>query len=432
MLSILGRAPRYCDGVSRRNFMKIGALGVGSLTLADVLRADAAGGNDRNKKSIINIYLSGGPSHLDMFDLKPEAPPEIRGEFLPINTNVPGMQICQHFDRLSKMGDKFALIRSLTGVVDEHSPYQTETGFSERDLRSVGGRPSIGAVLAKLHGVTNGPVPRFMDLSGHTKYGYLGPVYAGFRPDGTGRTNLTMRNEISLDRLKSRENLLVELDRAKRDADASKKMEAMDTFAQQAFGVITSSKLAEALNVEKEDPKVRERYKDANGQSQNLSPFLTARRLIEVGVRVVSFSWGGWDTHSDNFKSLTRQLPALDRGLSALLTDLDERGLLQDTMVVMWGEFGRTPRVNQTAGRDHWSRAMSCFIAGGGLKTGQVIGSTNRLGETAQDRPVHLQQVFATMYTMLGVDPLNTTILDPNGRPTHLVEHAEPVRELIS
>ena len=432
MLTLLGHSPRFCDGVSRRNFLKIGAMGVGSLgalSLPQLLRAEATRGGDRSKKSIINIFLGGGPSHLDMFDLKPDAPPEIRGEFLPISTNVPGMQICQHFPQLAKMGEKFAIIRSITGVRDEHSPFQTETGWSENDMRSVGGHPSLGAVVGKLHGVTNGAVPRFMDLSGHSKYGFLGPMYAGFRPDGTGRADLTLRSEITLDRLHGREQLLVELDRSRREADSSHKMDAMDTFNQQAFGVITSSKLSDALNPEKEDPKVREKYTEKTGQS--LNPFLTSRRLIECGVRVVSFSWGSWDTHGDNFNSLRRQLPALDRGLSALIQDLDERGMLQDTIVVVWGEFGRTPRINSGAGRDHWSRAMSCFIAGGGLKTGQVIGSTNRYGEAPQDNPVHLQQIFATLYQHMGIDPLNDTVLDPIGRPQHLVDHPEVIRELV-
>jgi hypothetical protein len=407
--------------------MGVGAIG--TLSLPQVLRAEANRGGDHSKKSIINIYLSGGPSHLDMFDMKPDAPPEIRGEFLPISTNVAGMQICQHFPKLAKMADKFAIIRSITGVNDEHAPNQTESGWRENDLKSIGGHPSLGAVVAKLQGVTNGIIPRFIDLNGHTKYGFLGPMYSAFRPDGPGRSNLTLRTEITIDRLHHREQLLSELDRARRDADASKRMDAMDTFNQQAFGVITSSKLADALSIEKEDPKVRERYKDVNGM--NLHEFLTARRLLEVGARVVSFSFGGWDTHSDNFNSLRRQLPAVDVGVSCLIEDLEQRGMLQDTIIVMWGEFGRSPRITNTAGRDHWSRAMSCFIAGGGLKTGQVIGSTNRFGETAQDNPVHLQQIFANLYQHMGIDPLNDAILDPIGRPQHLVDHPEVIRELI-
>ncbi len=434
MLTILGKPERFCDRVTRRNFLKIGGLAGGALTamgptLADVLRAETNSPSVR-KKSIINIFLGGGPSHLDMFDLKPAAPAEIRGEFQPTSTNVPGMEICSLMPGLAKMADKFAIIRSLTGFRDEHTPHQTETGWSENDLRNLGGHPSLGAVLAKLQGATNGAVPSFIDLNGHTQHGFLGPTYSAFRPDGPGRANLTL-NGITLDRLNGRAELLHELDRARRDMDGSRMMEAIDSFNQRAIGVITSSKLAAALRTEKEDAKVKSRYGlDRNGGGEN-QRFLLARRLIETGARAVSFSWGGWDTHGDNFNALRRMLPRLDVGLSALVGDLDERGMLDDTAVVMWGEFGRTPRVNTTAGRDHWSRASSAFIAGGGMKTGQVIGATNRYGEAPTERPVHLHEVFATFYHLLGIDPKTTTLLDPNGRPQYLVSMPEPIKELV-
>jgi len=442
MLTIYGRKQTLCDGVSRRDFLKIGAFAGGALafggtTLADVYRAEAAGNTATTAngatagKSIINIFLAGGPSHLDMFDLKPAAPPEIRGEFTPVSTNVPGMEICGLFDKLSKQADKFVVIRSLTGIRDEHSPWQTETGFSENDLKSAGGHPSLGAVVSKLHGATNGSVPRFVDLTGHTQHGFLGSVYAGFRPDGNGRENLRLRGDVTLDRLNDRAKLLTEIDRIRRDVDNRHMMEAMDSFNQRAIDVITGSKMADALKTEKEDKKIKELYGlDSNGGGEN-QRFLLARRLVEAGVRVISFSWGGWDTHGDNFKTLGNQLPRLDRALSGLIADLNDRGLLQDTAIVMWGEFGRTPRINGTAGRDHWSRASSCFIAGGGLKTGQVIGSTNRYGEAPQDRPIHLHEVFATLYTLMGIDPKNTTLSDTNGRPQYLTSMPDPVAELV-
>ncbi len=435
MLTLLGKPQRYCDGITRRSFLRIGALAGGALTasgatLADILRAEALAPANRPKKSLINIFLAGGPSHLDMFDLKPAAPTEIRGEFQPIRTNVSGMEICGLMPKLAELGDKLAILRSLTGIRDEHSSFQTETGWSENDLRSAGGRPSLGAVLSKVQGATNGSVPSFVDLSGHTHHGFLGPMWGAFRPDGEGRSNLTLRQEITVDRLQNRAHLLGDLDRARREMDNSRMMEAMDSFNQRAMGVITSSQLAVALDTGKEDPRIRESYGINRDDGEN-ERFLMARRLIETGVRAVSFSWGGWDTHSDNFKSLARMLPKLDLGLSGLIRDLDQRGMLADTAIVMWGEFGRTPRINSTAGRDHWSRASSALLAGGGMRTGQVIGSTNRYGEAPQDRPVHLHEVFATFYHLLGIDPKNTTLRDPNGRPQYLVEHPEPIRELV-
>jgi hypothetical protein len=433
MLTIVGKSERFCDRVSRRNFLRIGGLAggmltLGGVTLADVLRAETANPPAR-KKSLINIFLGGGPSHLDMFDLKPQAPPEIRGEFVPTKTNVQGIEICSLMPRLATMADKYSIIRSLTGFRDEHTSWQTETGYSENDLKSVGGHPSLGSVVAKLQGATNGSVPAFFDLTGHTHHGFIGPTYSAFRPDGQGRANLTL-NGMTADRLTSRAKLLSELDRVRRDMDSRGMMGAIDEFNQRAIGVITSAKVAEALKVEKEDEKLRERYGLSRRDGEN-SRFLLARRLIETGARVVSFSWGGWDTHGDNFTSLKRMLPKLDVGLSALIEDLDQRGMLQDTAVVMWGEFGRTPRVNNTAGRDHWARASAAFVAGGGMKSGQVIGSTNRYAEAPQDRPVHLHEVFATFYSLLGIDPKTTTLLDHNGRPQYLVSQPNPIAELV-
>jgi uncharacterized protein (DUF1501 family) len=421
--------------VSRRNFLQVGAAGVAGLTLANFLQADESRQNDASysKKSIINVYLGGGPSHMDTFDLKPEAPKEFRGEFQPIDTNVSGIQICEHLPRLASMMDQLAIIRSISGLAEEHSPHQTETGWSEQSLRSSGGRPSLGSVVAKLHGANNGAAPTFVDLSGHTRHGYLGSVYGAFRPDGEGRANLKLAGGVTTTRLDDRQRLLSGLDRLKRDADASGSMKAMDSFAQRAVSVITSGDVAQALDLSQEDPRLRERYLGGSQTpNQENDRFLVARRLISAGVRCVSLAWGGWDTHADNFGHLKRQLPPLDQGLAVLIEDLTAHGLLRDTIVVVWGEFGRTPRVNTGGGRDHWPRAMSVLLAGGGLQTGQVIGATNRLGEQPKDRPVHLQDVFATLYQHMGIDPKYTTLVDNNGRPQYLVDHNSGVRELLA
>ncbi len=429
MLSIFGRSDRYCDGVSRRSFMQIGAVGLGGFTLADILRGQAQGGESSAPKSIINVYLPGGPSHIDTFDPKPDAPNEFRGEFKTIDTNVAGVQFSEHLPQLAARMDKLAIIRSLSELREEHTPNQTESGWSVNELRSVGGHPSLGSVIAKLQTGSRSQTPPFVDLTGHTNHGFLGPVHGAFRPDGEGRSNLSLNN-VTLDRLGDRRQLLSGLDRIKRNADSTGMMEAMDSFTTRAVGVITSGKMATALNLEYEDPRVRARYIYGDRNREN-DRFLTARRLVEAGVRCVSLSWGSWDTHGNNFGYLQEQLPRFDQGISTLIDDLDARGMLDDTIVLCWGEFGRTPRINSGAGRDHWPRVASVAIAGGGLRTGQVIGTTNRLGEMAKDRPIHFQEVFATLYHKLGIDPRYTTLTDPNGRPQYLVDQREPIKELI-
>jgi hypothetical protein len=435
MFTVFGSRARYCDGISRRNFLQIGAAGFGGLSLAGLLRADDAHRHDTNysKKSIINVYLGGGPSHMDTFDLKPEAPKEFRGEFKPIDTNVAGIQICEHLPKLASMMDKLAIVRSTAGIFEEHSPHQNETGWSERSMRGSGGRPSLGAIVSKLHGANNGAAPTFVDLSGHTKHGFLGSVHGAFRPDGEGRANLSLAGNVTVDRLDDRQRLLTGLDRLKRDADAGGSMKAMDSFAERAVSVITSGEIAHALDLNREDPRLRARYEEGgkNPRRENDS-FLVARRLISAGVRCVSLAWGGWDTHGNNFGHLKNQLPPMDQGLGTMIEDLDAHGLLADTIVIVWGEFGRTPRVNSGAGRDHWPRAMSVLMAGGGLQTGQVIGATNRLGEQPKEHPVHVQEIFSTLYQHMGIDPRYTTLVDNNGRPQYLVDHNTGVRELLA
>jgi hypothetical protein len=424
MFSIsMHQTSRYCDGISRRTMLKLGTLGLGGLSLAELFHAEATAGIRSSNKAVINIHLSGGPSHQDMFDLKPDAPQEFRGEFNPIATNVPGIEICEHMPRLAKMADKFAVIRSLIGMVEDHSNFHTQTGFDRRALRNVGGRPSIGSVVSKLLGPTGSGAPCYIAYNDGPE-GFLGSVYKPYRPQGG---DLKLVGGMDESRLNTRTGLLSSLDRIRRDVDASGKMTALDSFTQRAVGVVTSGQVADALDLDKEDKSARERY----GNRDEGAMFLRARRLIEAGVRVVTFDWGGWDTHGDNFKHLKVQLPKLDQAMAALLSDLNERGLDKDVTVVMWGEFGRTPRVNPTAGRDHWPRVAMCFLAGGGMRMGQVIGSSTRNAEEARDRPVHLQEVFATLYHNLGINVETTQLIDPAGRPQYLVEIRQPIRELI-
>ncbi len=428
-----GRAGKYCDGVSRRQFLSIGGLALGGLTMADLFRAEAASGTYNSTKSIINIYLPGGPTHMDTFDLKPEAPKEFRGEFKPIATNAPGVEICELMPELAQVADKYSIVRSIAGMRDEHNAKQSESGWSERSLRPMGGRPGLGAVMSKLMGPAQetayGVAPTCVDLTGWTKPGFLGQVHDAYRPDGNGRSNLELNRSISIDRLEDRKALLGGLDRLQRDADGSGMMDALDSFNQRAVGIITSGELSRALDTKNEDPRIIDRY--GIPQRRDLDRFLIARRLVTSGVRCVSLSWGGWDTHGNNFQSMRTQLPALSKALSALLQDLEAHGRLDDTLVMMSGEFGRTPRVNGSAGRDHWPQAAFFFLAGGGLHHGQVVGSTNRLGERPKDRPVHLQHVFHTVYHWLGIDPAVTTLFDPNGRPQYLVDERELIEELV-
>ncbi|MED5447665.1 MAG: DUF1501 domain-containing protein [Planctomycetota bacterium] len=415
------RGKRFCDGLTRRDALQVGAMGFGGLTLADLLRAEAQADTGSSHKALINIHLSGGPSHQDMFDLKPEAPREFRGEFEPVATNVSGIDICEHMPRLAQAADKFAIVRSLTGSIADHSDYPTQTGFARSSLQSMGGRPSIGSVAARMHGSTGG-APPFVGYNG-SYTGYLSSVFKPYKPQGG---ELKLNNTLTANRLQSRTDLLVGLDRLRRDVDHTGHMLALDAYTQQAVEIVTSGRVADALDAKTEDPRVRDRY----GKDGNM--FLTARRLIEAGVRVVNFSWGSWDTHSNNFNHLRGQLPRLDHALHALVEDLSARGMDKDVTVVVWGEFGRTPRVNKNkGGRDHWYEVASCFLAGGGMKTGQVVGKSNRNAERAVERPVHLLEVFATMYHNLGIDVRTATINDPGGRPQYLTDGRMPIHELI-
>jgi hypothetical protein len=428
----------FCDGLGRRDFIRLGALGTG-LSLADLLRhqaraADIARANPAGKsrsgkaRAAILVYLPGGPSHMDMYDLKPEAPVEYRGEFKPIATNVPGIQISEHFPLQAKMFDKLAVVRSLVAV-DEHSDSQVMTGFSEQ-INRVQEHPSFGSVVSKLRAVQSGSslaetVPSFVSLRGMsrgTEPGFLGVAHRPFTPNGPGLANLRPAQSNAGANLDARKNLLAGLDDLRRDIDASGTMAGLDTFTAKAFDMVTSGVARDALNLEKESRENRERYK-------GVESFLTARRLVEAGVNCVTLSIGGWDTHSNNFTTLKRQLPLVDRGIANLVNDLHDRGMADEVAVVIWGEFGRTPKVNGTAGRDHWSPVMSALVAGGGLRMGQAVGSSSSRGERPKDRPYRPSNLLATLYNAMGIDPA-MTFANGSGRPVHLLEDRNLVTEL--
>ena len=461
MLTVHGRRQRFCDGVTRRSFLKIGGFVMGSqfgLALPDLLRAEAASGKRAQHKALINIYLPGGPAHHETWDMKPDAPAEFRGPLEPISTNVPGIQICELFGRLAAKMDKFAIVRSIYGCEENHDGYQCNSGWLRGSLNKIGGRPGIGPVAWKLKGAVHPGMPSHIGLS-KTQYanfsesgspGFLGPAYAAFKPHPFGlhagsyhySRNLSLNdmklNGITLERLQDRRNLLRQIDGLRHEVDASGLMEGIDHYTQTAFDVLTSSKLVDALDLSKEDPKVRESYGDGKpfGYTADASlsaneNFLLARRLVEAGARTVSVSYGQWDHHSNLEPQMRHFCPRLDQGIVALVEDLDQRGMLDDVTVIAWGEFGRTPRFNDKAGRDHWPQANCALLAGGGMQVGQVIGETDRIGERPADRPVHVHQVISTLYHNLGIDAMTTTVDDPSGRPRYLVEHREPITELI-
>jgi hypothetical protein len=432
MLNILGNAHKFCDGLNRRSFLKIGAFGAG-LTLADMLRAKAFANNapiqgraaTSTLKSAIMIYLPGGPSHMDMWDLKPEAPVEYRGEFRQIQTNVPGVQICEHMPRQARMWDQLACVRSIVSV-DEHSDSLVMTGYSEQ-VNRVAHHPSFGSVVSRVRNGANGDVPPFVSLYGMSignEPGYLGVAHRPFNPGSQGNANLSRAGGVTVENNHDRRQLLTNFDSLRRDIDASGTMNGMDAFTQRAFDMVASGTTRRALDLNNEDARSRDRYR-------GIEQFLTARRLVESGVGCVTLAYGGWDTHERNFETLRRQLPELDRGIANLVTDLHERGLADDTAVIVWGEFGRTPRVNNNmGGRDHWGPLMGCMIAGGGMRMGQAIGSSSSRGEYPRDRRVTASQVLSTVYRAVGIDPSQTF---PNGagRPMYILDDREPVSELL-
>ncbi len=437
MLTINGRGGRLCDGVTRRDALKIGALGLGGLSLPDLLRAEQRAGIKGSHKAVIMIYMCGAPPHQDMYDLKMKAPSGIRGPFQPIDTAVPGIQICEHMPMLAKVMDKCIPLRSVHGSPNgSHDSFICYTGHSFVN-QPPGDWPSMGAVASRLQGPVNVSVPPFIGLSpntGHPPYGspghpgFLGISHGAFRPSGPSRANMKL-NGVTLDRLGNRKQLLTSLDAFRRSHSGDSSLAGLDDLNRQALDILTSSRLADALDLSKEDPAVRERYGKGSpknfgdGAPRNLEHFLMARRLVEAGARVVTLNFGRWDFHSNNHNTARdTHLPMFDRGLATLIADIYERGLGDDVSVVAWGEFGRTPRINKTAGRDHWPQVGGGLIAGGGMQTGQVIGSTDRLGGVPKDRPVHFGEVFATLYRNLGLDPASMKLPDLSGRPQFIVD----------
>ena len=449
----MGLLKYNCDGMGRRDFLQVGLGGTLGLGLTDLLRAQETAA-EKKKVNCILVWLDGGPTHYETFDPKPKAPKEIRGEFRPIKTNVPGVEICELFPRLARMADQYSIIRSLADSDGAHSSFQCMTGRRQSEKRTApsGGWPSWGAWVSKLQGSQAG-VPANLSLmypTGNRTWGesgdggFAGPAHSPMQlvqKNPNAKAQSLVLNGISLNRLGDRNKLRGSIDQFRRSADATGQMKGLDVYNAQALGILTESGLMDALDVSKEDPNIAERYGvndsryQRDGAPKMIRNFLVARRLVEAGARVVSLNFSRWDWHGGdgmNFPRSRQEMPLLDRGLSALLTDLKERGLSRDVAVVMWGEFGRTPKINKNNSRDHWPRANFAFLAGGGMNHGQIIGSTDKHGNEPEDRPVKFQEVFATLYTSLGINTATATVTDTQGRPHYLVDSGiKPIRELV-
>jgi hypothetical protein len=441
MLDLITGHTTDCTGMSRRTFLRVGGLATFGLTLPAYLRALADAGSPTKKKpACILLWLQGGPSHIDIFDPKPDAPAEIRGDFGTIPTGLPGVRFCEHLPNLAKSTDKFSVIRG-------HDPRNGSHGVADHLMMS-GHKfnPALpfacyGSVIAKERGYVGGMLP-FVQLGRNIDRrffggiaGFLGDQYNPFEvlDDPNSRQfrvrDLSLASDAERARLQRRYAMLHEIDRYQRGVEGhAQAVQARDVFYEKAHSLITSPAAKRAFDLTLEPDRVR----DAYGRTPFGQSCLLARRLVEAGVQFVTVTNGGWDTHQNNFRSLKeRLLPAMDRGYAALLNDLADRGRLGDTLVVWMGDFGRTPKINASAGRDHWASAATVCLGGGGVKTGHVVGATSALGEFVTDDPVTPQDLAATIYTALGV-PLHTWYKTLDGRPIELVPEGTPVRELVA
>ena len=440
-------AHRFCDGVSRRGFLHLGVASVFGFDVASRVigaqRATAQAGNGRDV-SLIYLFLKGGLSTIDSFDLKPNAPAEFRGEFSPIATNVTGIQIGEHLPRLARQMDKFSLIRSFRHHNSDHGPadhymltgYFPQAGFNP-NLNPNNQRPAFGSVIARKLGPRGG-VPAYLCLPQmHASAGpaYLGSTVAPFVIDtDPNAPNFSVPDivpppSIASDRLENRRELLRQLDRYQESAErnANQHARAVSDYQREAFNLMVSPESRRAFDIQSEPARLRDEYgRNTLGQS-----CLMARRLVEAGVRCVTIDHTNWDTHDNNFSTLRRDLlPALDGGLSTLLRDLSERGMLERTLVVVSGEFGRTPRINRNAGRDHWGPAFTVAVAGGGIRGGRVIGASDARAERPARDPHGPEDLAATIFHLMGID-VREEFHTPEGRPVPIVNNGRVIEALL-
>ena len=455
----LGPTARYCDGVTRRSFLQLGVAGMAAASLPRLLQAKSESARSLGQTkdtSVILIWLDGGPSHMDLYDMKPDAPAEYRGIWKPIRTKVPGFDITELFPKQAQVTNLFSMVRSLHHNTGDHFAgghrMLTSKDMGVSGASTEGKFPSIGAIVHRELGARRKGLPGYVAVPHAASIG-LSPGYFGghmlgaqhnpFAPGGDPNApnfsvqNLNLAQGLSLDRLEDRRGLNRHFDVARRQFDGLATTRAMDKFSQEAFEFVSGPMARRAFDIGKEDPRLRDQYGRHNwGQST-----LLARRLVEAGSTFVTVHFGGWDHHWDLKKGMENYLPMVDSCVSSLFRDLDDRGLLDSTLVLLCGEFSRTPKMNDggnggpprsmgTPGRDHWGNSMFCLLGGGGVKGGQIVGSTDRLGTRPKDRPVTPCNIHATIYHVLGIDP-KLQLLDPSGRPVNVLDDPTPIAELI-
>ncbi|MCH8922458.1 MAG: DUF1501 domain-containing protein [Planctomycetes bacterium] len=447
--------PRFCDGIARRSFLQVGAVGAFGFglnlptLLAQQARAAETGGGGKDDVSVIYVFLKGGLSTIDTFDMKPDAPVDIRGDFKPAKTNVPGVQICELLPRVAQQMDKISLVRSFGHKNSSHGPadhymltgYHPTAGFNP-GLKPNNQRPSLGSIVARKLG-PRGSVPAYVCLPNlHPSAGaaYLGAAAAPFvidaDPSAVGFAVPDLAPPLVLDasRLQRRRRLLARVDRFQRAVEteaniveANSNARTVNVFRQKAFELATSPRAKKAFDIHAESDKLRDQYgRHTLGQS-----CLMARRLVEAGVRCVTVNHSNWDTHDNNFVVLKKELlPMFDSGISTLFRDLHERGMLKTTLVVITGEFGRTPRINNRAGRDHWGPGFTVILGGGGLAGGCVVGSSDKWAEKPADNPYGPEDLAATVFHQLGINP-KLVFHTPEGRPVPAVNDGRVIRGLM-
>ncbi len=448
MFQVNGRAHRSCDGVRRRDFLRIGYLGLGGLSLGQFLQTQAragssesAGGRQARDTAVIYIEMAGGPSHFETYDPKPDAPAEYRGPLGTVGTCLPGVRFSEMMVEQASIADKLAVIRSVHHNSSSHqtSAHLVQTGYYLRDRQNRQNEmPCSGAITARVRQEAQAApegLPSYVAVPSIMRYGDAAFLGKGFNPFITGgdpnKDNFAVKNldlvgKLSFDRLADRRGLLSTLDTNRRLMDNRGVSDALDQFTHEAFEMVAGDRARAAFDIHAEPDAVRNRY----GRSTVGQSLLLARRLVEAGVPFVTARVGGWDDHQKIVQRLKQKAPQFDRGVTALINDLHERGMQRNVLIVAMGEFGRTPRVNRTAGRDHWGSVMSVMLSGGELQMGQIIGASSRRGEKPDDRPYRPENILATVYRHLGIDP-GQTFVDHAGRPRYVLENASVVEELV-
>jgi len=435
---------RTCDGLSRRSFLQAGLFGLSGLALPDLLRLKAQANTPSRDTAVILIWLDGGPTHLDTYDLKPEAPAEIRGSFKPIATSAPGVQICELFPRQAQVMDKLAIVRSLYHNNGDHfaAAHWMLTGYHGSTAANMDPMfPGAGAITAKVRGANKPGLPPYVAVPhaasvgivpGYNGGAYLGPAYHPFQTGGDPNQpnfsirNLTLPGGMSVAQLEDRRRLLDGFDTLRRDVEATGTLDSMDKFQREAYQLISGPAARQAFDINKEDPRLRDRY----GRHNWAQSCLLARRLVEAGVTFVTVHMGGWDHHSAIEPAMKNLLPIVDKAVASLVEDLSDRGLFDKVAICLCGEFGRTPKINKDAGRDHWGEACVALLGGGGIKGGVAFGSTNDKGERPKDRPVKPEDVLATLYNVLGIDT-SINFTDKSGRPHPILNKGEAIKDLL-